>query len=791
MISAITQCLNAVIKGLTMYGLKSKIFIPLIIVMSIIGVYFYFFWIPKSIEFSTNKSLNLLSDTLKVVQLQIGPYVESQNQDELKRTLDTILREKQAWQAIEVMSADGHALYLSTESNAYKAQENIKAISTDIRMHESNIGSITLYYDFTTLRDAIIEQDKALFWMLVISLSVFIILTVIFIQIFVIGPAQQLTKAAEQFTTDEVGASTKPLKLPEVGDDEIGRLTSSFSVMRDAIAAQKNIMEMHNRELRMAIERAAKASEAKSEFLANMSHELRTPLNSIIGLSTMLSEDLKTTDEQDMAQTIHHSADSLLGIVNDILDISKIEADSLVLEEIGFDLTTIISNIYNALAPMASSKGVSLNIEYLSKPVPYLIGDPLRIGRIITNLVSNAVKYTSSGYIKISINVTLLSDTAHDDTSKEHNIIKSGDVVEIHCAVKDTGIGIAEDKLDLVFDKFTQADETTTRKYGGTGLGLAITRDLVEMMGGRIGVESALDKGSTFWFKIPFEVTHEIEEQKGYNEENGAKITNQENTVRKIPAREARVLIAEDHELNVVFIKKLMKRMGFEQYTIVEDGAKAVDAYKAQDFDMILMDCHMPEMNGYQATSAIREYEYEAGIRIPIIAMTADAMVGTKEKCIEAGMNEYISKPIDASIFESVLSKWISFEHDEAVEVKDDTGGDADTSDKPVMDFTSLDDYADTKEEKRVFCDIFIQNGDKSIKALKSECLSGYNQAWVEIAHQMKGSAGMMGAHQLHGLCAQAQQMGDVSKQEREHICGDIEQAYLQVKDILHKEVYQ
>ena len=546
----------------------------------------------------------------------------------------------------------------------------------------------------------------------------------------------------------------------EKPNEDLMNLMSSIGTQLGRIIERENIKK--------AQREAEKANQAKSEFLANMSHELRTPLNSIMGLSKMLAEDAEEkSEEQDMVKIVHKSASSLLGTVNDILDLSKIEAKQMILEKISFDFRKNVAANVEALAPLASSKGISLKYTYEKDNMPYLIGDPTRLSRILINLIGNAIKYTKHGQVEVII-----------DYSEQES-----DKIELICRVVDSGIGIPEDKLDLVFQKFSQADESTTRKYGGTGLGLAITRDLVEMMGGEIGVKSEVGKGSVFWFKIPFETSAIL--QDGFMEDNLDE-DGEECAIHKIKAEDAVILIAEDYELNQVFIKKLMVRLGFVNFKIVNNGALAIEEYSGTAYDIILMDCHMPEKNGYEATNEIRKLEEKTDMNIPIIALTADAMVGARDKCIEAGMNDYISKPIDSDYFKKVLNQWFIFpDKKPKTTTKEEHNSSTD-----IIDFSILEEYAETDEEKQDLCNMFLEKTDESIKILKQQCTSGKNEEWGAIAHQMRGSAGMIGATHLASLCGEAEGMESVSKkEEREEKFKAIHAAYKDIKDILKKEI--
>lgn len=524
---------------------------------------------------------------------------------------------------------------------------------------------------------------------------------------------------------------------------------------------------------RIAKEEAEKASRTKSEFLANMSHELRTPLNSIIGMSHMLAEDTRiSADSQSMAQTVQKSADTLLEIVNDILDISKIESGHFTLESIGFDFAESLSGIKEALLPLAQTKNVALDVIYKDGIPPFIKGDPLRTGRILTNLIHNAIKYTDDGHVRIKISHNILDD--------EH--------IEIYGEVADTGIGIAPEKHAMIFQKFTQADQSATRRYGGTGLGLAITKELVEKMGGSIGVDSTPGVGSVFWFKIPFPVADSVE-----SAHKPAAAKRPKAAQVRLPASAMHVLVAEDHALNQVFIARLLARMGITHVDIVENGRKAVEAVKSKNYHLVLMDCHMPEMSGYEAVREIRQLNSVQSC-VPIIALTADALPGTRERCLQAGMDDYLSKPIDAEAFRILLSTWIALPDTPARDA-DNTDGNTAAPDikphaaAPAVDMSVLLQYVDTPEELAAYVDLYLTQAQKDLACLPAACLDGDCAAWVEVTHRMKGSAGMAGAQKLHALCADAQEMNPSTRAARLKSLAAIRAALNETKDYLMRQV--
>lgn len=514
--------------------------------------------------------------------------------------------------------------------------------------------------------------------------------------------------------------------------------------------------------LKFAKEDAEKASHAKSEFLANMSHELRTPMNSILGMTRLVLDNGYLSDEvREMLSVSYKAATSLLDIVNDILDISKIEAQGVVLEKIPFDAEEIFVDVMNTLMPIASGKGILLTADWKTEEIPFLMGDPGRLARVLTNLIGNALKYTDAGGVVLEIQGTMFD---HDHIS-------------LNLAVVDTGIGIAADKLDVIFEKFSQADASTTRKYGGTGLGLAITRQLVLLMGGRIGVESTPGEGSRFWISIPYETTTIIPAD---HKTGGSATVQGDMSIDRVDASQAKILIAEDHPLNQKFIEKILYNMGLRHLVMVDDGLSLLEELQTGAYTLVLMDCHMPRLSGYDATAAIRQHEQAAGGHIPIIAMTANAMVGDREKCLSCGMDDYISKPITSDQLYMVLGRWIALHPQEKkisfMPSRPFRAGD------PVVDLSCLQDYSDGDHEaEERLISIFIKQALITFAKLEICCVDGLSTEWVEETHKLKGGSASLGARGLKHLCEEAQHMKEASAKDREIMLHKIKVAYSDV----------
>ncbi len=436
----------------------------------------------------------------------------------------------------------------------------------------------------------------------------------------------------------------------DVSELRVVERTSELMKANAKLKTEINVRKKAEKELAAARDRAIETSRLKSEFLANVSHEIRTPLNGMLGMLSILAESDLQGEYDDYVQTAYRSGEILLNQINELLDFSKVEAGKIDLEYIAYDPSELVDNVLQLFDEQVASKQLSISKNISSCVPDQVMGDPWRVRQIIINLLGNAIKFTQQGGVAVTL-----------------KLVREG---ETHCVlrfeVSDTGLGISVADQDRIFDSFTQADGSTTRRFGGTGLGLTISKKLVELMGGEMGVESQLGEGSTFWFTLSqgkqtsigdLQAADETQEKTGViSTTPGNELSHDECATQK----RLRVLVVEDNEINQKVATKMLMKLNSD-VDVVGDGAVALDAVKAKHYDLVLMDCLMPVMDGYECTHRIRLYEksINAKKRLPIIAMSANVRKKDQDKCYASGMDDFLSKPVTLDAIRGVISKWM------------------------------------------------------------------------------------------------------------------------------------
>lgn len=500
------------------------------------------------------------------------------------------------------------------------------------------------------------------------------------------------------------------------------------------IAALNDLRERKIAEHKMeqAMASAQAATESKSNFLANMSHEIRTPMNAIIGMTHLAMQEDLTPKQINYIEKAHNSAEGLLGILNDILDFSKIESGMLDIESIDFRLEDVIDNFQNLTNFRAKEKKLKLSISVDSEIPTALNGDPLRLGQILVNLGGNAIKFTSIGEVNITI-------TSKDETA---------DDVLLLFSVQDTGIGMTEEQHGKLFKSFSQADTSTTRRFGGTGLGLAISKKLCKIMGGEIWVESEYGVGSTFYFTARFKKQKGLPSSRLSDSSADNEVTNK--SIKSLFG--TRILIVEDNEINQELVIELLVSNGI-QAEAVYNGRDALTSLASKDFDGVLMDCQMPVMDGYTASRKLREQERFKDL--PIIALTANVMEGDKKKALDAGMNDHIAKPINIDQMFNTMAKWIK-----PVEIKH---GDLPRDEQiiPENPHTRLPDLPgiditiglrSTMNKEDLYRRLLLKfyHNQKNFEQEFNDSMPADMESAARIAHTLKGLAGSLGMTELY-----------------------------------------
>lgn len=556
------------------------------------------------------------------------------------------------------------------------------------------------------------------------------------------GKVKYILHRAED-VTDFIYLQKQKLQQNQINEalgERANEMEREIYLRAQEIQERNKLVESLNVDLQKSHDEALNASRIKSEFLANMSHEIRTPMNAILGMSEIILTNQLDPRLRGYVTTIKEAGSALLELVNDILDFSKVESGKLTLEEIDYSPVLMIESISALMQPQAVKKGLTF-VASIDPSLPGVLrGDPVRLRQVLVNLLGNAVKFSPHGEVRISVSV----------------IKREQDQATIRFSVCDQGIGMSSDEMDGLYQPFVQGDGTITRKFGGTGLGLSISKRIVDLMGGTIGAQSELGKGSTFWFEVPQSIGQLA--HLSLLPRDGGK-SNLDATAGPVaadfsllseppqPKRPELILVVDDHPVNQQVAVLFLLNLGFESH-VAANGVEAIKCLERTPYSLVFMDVQMPVLNGFDATRLIRKSEIDTGRHVPIIGMTAYALEGSKEACLAAGMDNYLSKPIDPALLCALLNQYLPGSAAVSATVA------------PLNNAVCLEPLNFNSLSKRygqeniaVFLDLFLADTPVRLEQLRQGLNSGDLEAMLDTAHCLKGSCSSVFAPRLRKIC--------------------------------------